>query len=247
MSLKKYSGKTKLVLIFFFACIISFARKGICQTRGMYPPFTKWYQDPLGLKPLQLSTAMGFAWGSVAVASCFIFTKNDSAFKKKISAYWESGYGFGYKSPYTNVFLNDIGIMYKVREWMSAGLGLNSFHFKDRVNNTWAMGMMPFARWYIYKSRKAEIFFQYGAGVSYSLKRFPLTGTNWETDTARTGTKFNLMSKYGCGVEFHITKKLSFQTTLKHFHLSNGNIKGIQRNPSHDSNGLFVAIIYNPN
>jgi len=30
---------------------------------------------------------------------------------------------------------------------------------------------------------------------------------------------------------------------VKHFHLSNGNIKGIQRNPSHDSNGLFAGLI----
>lgn len=218
-----------------------------CQTDKLYPPFTKWYQDPLGFKPLELSTAFGFAWGSTAVAACLILTKNDSAFQKRVSLYQEAGYGFGYKSPYTVVFQNDMGIMYSVRKWMTLGLGWNSFHFKDKTNNTWSFGIRPFVRWYPYKSKRIALYFEYGGGVSYSVKRFPLTGTGWEADTARTGTRFNLTSKYGIGTELHFNNRLSLQSGVKHFHLSNGNIVGIQRNPSHDSNGFFIGLKYNLN
>jgi hypothetical protein len=75
------------------------------------------------------------------------------------------------------------------------GVALNFSHFNDKVNNTWTVGMMPFARWYLYRSKPINFFFQYGAGVSYSFEKFPLTGTGWEADTARTGTQFNFLSK----------------------------------------------------
>jgi opacity protein-like surface antigen len=71
-----------------------------------------------------------------------------------------------------------------------------------------------------------------------------MTGTGKDADTGRVGTKFNLTSKYGAGIEFDMNKKFSLQSVIRHFHLSNGNIKGIERNPSHDSNGLFIGVIY---
>ena len=240
---KRYS--TKIILLLFWTSVFSFAKVGNCQIQGLYPPFTKWYQDPLGLRPLQLSTAFGFLWGSAAVTVSLIFTKKDPAFQKKISAYYETGFSTGYKSPYTSVFQNEVGVMYKIRKWMDAGLGLNSFYFKDKTNNTWGFGIRPFARWYPYSTKKASLFFEYGAGLSYSLNKFPLTGTGWEADTARAGTKFNLTSKYGIGVVFHFNERFSLQSGIRHFHLSNGNLAGIQRNPSHDSNGFFLGIIYN--
>jgi len=242
MCREKIKAHTRLLLLL----VISFSTviKGAGQTSHIYPPFTKWYQDPLGLRPIQLSTAFGFVCGSAAVATCLLLTKNDSAFQKKWSPYWEGGYGVGYKSPYTNVLQNEIGMFYAVRKWMSLGVCLNLSHFKDRVNSTSTIGMMPSARWYLCKSKPINLFFQYGAGISYSLEKFPLTGTGWEADTARTGTQFNFLSKYGVGIEAHLLKRLSFETGVKHFHLSNGNIKGIRRNPSHDSNMFFIGIVY---
>lgn len=231
------------LLLYTTASLFSVVSK--CQTHGAYPPFTKWYQDPLGLKPLQLSAAMGFAWSSAAIAACLVFSKNDTSFLKKRSAYYETGFSISYKRPYTIVYQNDIGMMYGIRKWMSVGLSFNTFHFKDKINNTWGLGLRPFARWYPYNRKKARLYFEYGAGISYSLNRFPLTGTGWEADTARTGTRFNLTSKYGFGAIINCTKRLSLQFALRHFHLSNGNTAGIKRNPSHDSNGFFLGFIYN--
>jgi hypothetical protein len=239
----EYKVSAKFILLLFIS--LATLAKANGQTSHLYPPFTKWYQDPLGLKPIQLSTAFGFVCGSVTTAACLLLTKNDSACQKKLSPYWEGGYGFGYKPPFTKVLQNDVGILYGIRKWMSLGVGLNFSRFKDQVNDTWTLGLMPLARWYLYKSPSLNLFFQYGAGISYSFVRFPLTGTGWEADTARTGTQFNFLSKYGVGIEARLSRRFIFQTSIKHFHLSNGNIKGIQRNPSHDSNMFFVGLVYN--
>jgi len=239
---KLYKQWIAIILI----CTFVGGKMTYCQKTGIYPPFTKWYQDPLGLKPLELSSAYGFIWGSTAVAACLIFTKRDPDFQKRVSYYHEAGFGFGYKPPYTSIFQNDIGMMYRLKKWMSIGLGWNSFHFKDRTNDTWSFGIRPFARWYPYAGKKISLFFEYGAGLSYSLERFPLTGTGLEADTSRTGTRFNLTSKYGIGAEFRLNNKFSIQAGIRHFHLSNGNLAGIHRNPSHDSNGFFLGLLYSP-
>ena len=244
MCKNKDRRRSTIVSFLMTVCVILMGSVSMCQTSKMYPPFTKWYQDPLGLRPIQLSTAFGFVCGSAAVAACLLLTKNDSAFAKKMSAYWEGGYGFAYKPPYTNAFQNDFGLMWDVRKWMSLGVGCNLSHFTDKINDTWTVGVMPIARWYLYKTKTVNLYFQYGAGISYSFNRFPLTGTGWEADTARTGTQFNFLSKYGTGVELHLKSHFSFELGIRHFHLSNGNMEGIQRNPSHDSNSFFIGLIY---
>jgi hypothetical protein len=190
---------------------------------------------------LELSTAFGFIWGSSAIAASLIFTR-DSAFRDRFSLYQEAGLGYGYKPPYTGAFQNEMGVTYRIRKWMAVGMGWDAFHFSDQTNSTWSFGIRPFARWYLYDSKKCGLFFEYGAGLSYSLQRFPLTGTGWDADTARTGTRFNLVSKYGIGAEIYLNSRFSLQAGVRHFHLSNGNLAGIQRNPSHDSNGFFCSL-----
>jgi hypothetical protein len=230
-------------ILFFFVYFLC-CHNGFSQHMQLYPPFTKWYQDPLGLKPLGLSSAAGFGWASLTSAAYFILSKKDTAFQKQLLLYQESGLGFGYKPPYTRTFQSNIGFMYRQRKRISLGFELNSFHFSDGINNTWSFGMRPFARWYFVDHKRIKLFFEYGAGVTFGLERFPLTGTDLKWDTARTGTKFNFSTKYGVGGEYIIAKRLHIQAGLRHFHISNGNIRGIARNPSHDSNGFFVGLLY---
>src|SRR5687768_1255668 len=112
------------VIIMLFFC------EGVCGQNGkLYPPNTKWYQDPLGLKPVELSSAAGFFWGSAAVAACLIFTKRDPSFHKKIFFYQEAGAYAGYKSPYTFALQNNTGLLYRLRDGMSVGLEMNTIHY----------------------------------------------------------------------------------------------------------------------
>jgi hypothetical protein len=241
MSSEKFRNIRNFILVVFPILLLSSAHS---QNSGRYPQFTKWYQDPLGLKPLQLSTSFGFVWGSASLAACLLFTKADSAFNKKISFFADAGMSLGYKPPFTAVVQTDVGFLYHTRRWMAVGIEWNIFHFKDYIDDTYAFGLTPLGRFYPYGSKKLKLFFEYGAGLSFSLRKFPMTGTGKDADTGRVGTKFNLTSKYGAGIEFDMNKKFSLQSVIRHFHLSNGNIKGIERNPSHDSNGLFIGVIY---
>lgn len=243
MLLKQVLRNSKGFCLMLFVSFNSFGHI-YAQTENIYPPNTKWYQDPLGLKPIQLSTAFGFAWGSAAVAACLIFSKIDTGFHKKFSFYYGGGMSFGYKPPYSNLMQNHIGILYEMRNWMAIGVEWNNFYFKDRVDNTWGVGIIPVAKWYALKNKEAALFFQYGAGISISHKKFPFTGTGRDADTGRIGTRINFTSHYSIGAEFYLNKKFSLQTSFRHFHLSNGNISGIKRNPSHDSNGIFIGLIY---
>jgi hypothetical protein len=243
MSLKQIIENGKAVCLVVSFCIQPFYNV-YGQTERIYPPNTKWYQDPFGLKPVQLSTAFGFVWGSAAVAACLIFSKIDTGYHKKFSIYYGAGMSLGYKPPYTNVIQNDIGILYEIRKWMAIGIEWNGFHFKDKIDNTLGVGISPLTKWYAFKNKKAAVFFQYGAGISISHKRFPFTGIGRYADTGRIGTRINFTSHYSLGSEFYLNKKISLQTSLRHFHLSNGNIYGIKRNPSYDSNGFFITLIY---
>ena len=240
MNFRKYNSKRSC----FLTCVLLFLCTAGISQQGMYPPFTRWYNDPLGIKPVQLSSAAGFAWASVAIAASLIFTKNDSSFQKRVFLYQDAGAAFGYKPPYSNTIQNDAGFMFTIRKSMALGLTVNILYFNDDINNTWAFGFRPFMRWYPYQRNKIKLFFEYGAGCAYSLNRFPSTGTGWKTDTARTGTRFNFTTKYGAGAEIRLHKTLRLQVGLRHFHLSNGNIRGIQRNPSYDGNGFFAGIMY---
>lgn len=232
-----------IIVILFLPLLLS-VQKGNSQEKNPYPPFTKWYQDPLGLKPLELSSATGFVWGAAAVASCLLFTKKDTGFSKNVSVYQESAWGWGYKPPYTTAWQQEVGLSIDVRKFLTLGMGWNIFSFRDKTNNTMAFGLRPFAKWYPYRGKKFNLFIEYGAGICYAVDRFPLTGTGWQTDTARTGTRFNFISKYGAGLTFHFRERISLASGIRHFHLSNGNIRGIQRNPSHDSNGFFLGLTY---
>lgn len=235
--------KTIITLLIFTGALL-YGNTVRCQSTESNPPLikTRWSQDPLGIRPLELSTAFGFVWGSLAVATSLILAKKDSSFRKRLFMYNETGWSEGYRPPYTRALQNEVGLMFQVRNWLKLGMGVNAYHFSDRINNTWNFGFRPFARWYPYRTKNLLLFFEYGAGLSYNLERFPIVETGWHADSLRAGTKFNFTTKYGAGAEIRINRKYSLQGGVRHTHLSNGNTSGVWRNPAHDSNGFFLGL-----
>lgn len=54
---------------------------------GEYPPFTKWYQNPLGFQPLNLHTSAGIILPALAATACLLLTDKDTSIVNKFSWY----------------------------------------------------------------------------------------------------------------------------------------------------------------
>jgi len=207
-----------------------------------YAPGDHWYNNPLGFSPVELHAKNGFIVPALAVTACLLLTKRDSALADRISYYDEAGVSWGYKIPYTTLYQDNAGLMYMLRKWMAIGLEISSYFPRDDFNSTAGVGVRPFARFYPVSGDRFKIYFESGAGIIYFFNNFPEA----TYADSRTGTLWNGTSKYGIGFEIRVGGSTEIVTGVRHIHVSNGNIAGVLRNPSHDSNGIFVGIDFTP-
>lgn len=209
---------------------------------GKLPPFTKWYQNPLGVSPIALHTGNGIFFPAIAATAILIFTKNDTSVSKRISYYDDIGASFGYYASRTNVYQNNFGILYQVRRYMTLGAEFSTVHVVDGKNNTWGLGLRPFVRFYAIHKDNFKFFFQSGAGLILFADTYPKPSGFFGDN--REGTKLNGSPKYGIGTEFRINRNFYGQLGVWHIHFSNGNHPSFDRNPGHDSNGFSFGLIY---
>lgn len=209
--------------------------------KAQYPVGDKWYQNPLGFKPVELHTNMGFIIPAVVVASGLLLTAKDSTLTNRLSVYTEGGITFGYKYPYTTVVQSNTGVNFMLRKWMSVGAEFSMTGPFDEYNTTLGFSIRPFARFYMINRPSWKFWFESGGGIVYFVDNFPKPTTR----DSRLGTYWNGTTKYGLGVQIAISNTASIFCGARHLHVSNGNSKGAERNPSHDSNGLFVGINWN--
>lgn len=237
--------KQLTLLIFSFSLLLTQQSFGqVNNSFGSLPPFTKWYQNPLGVSPISLHTGNGIYLPAIAATAILIFTKKDTTLKKRISYYYDIGVSYGYYASKTTVYQNDIGILFKVKKYMSLGAEFMTYKVSDDVNNTWGFGIRPFVRFYPIHKDNFKLFFQSGAGLMYFIKEFPQPSGFFGDN--RMGTNSNGSSKYGIGTEFNLNKQLSGTVGLWHVHVSNGDHPSYERNPGHDSNGFSIGLIYKP-
>lgn len=208
------------------------------HTKAQFAYGDHWYDNPLGFKPLQLHTAMGFIIPAAAAGVCLLFTAKDKGVQNRISIYNETGLSWGYKYPYTYLTQNNSGVNWQIRKFMSLGIELGIYLPKDDFNKTTGFAVRPFARFYPVNTSKWKLYFESGGGIICFVEEFPK-----QTDRDdRLGTQWNGVTKYGLGSEIILGQKNSILFGVRHVHVSNGNKKGVERNPSHDSNGIFLGI-----
>ncbi|MBI5646595.1 MAG: acyloxyacyl hydrolase [Ignavibacteriae bacterium] len=197
-----------------------------------------WYDNPLGFEPLKLHTSMGFIVPAGVVGICLLVTENNPALSQRLEVFNELGCSWGYKYPGTFLFKNSTGLNYLLRDFMSMGLEFNVLYPTDNFNRTLGLSVIPFARFYFLNNDRMTLFFESGGGLSYFFNEFPQP-----TDRdARVGTTVNGMTKYGIGTEIRACDSYSILFGLRHVHVSNGNTSGVERNPSHDSNGFYIGL-----
>ena len=201
-----------------------------------------WYSNPLGFDPVNLHTKNGFIIPAIAAGICLLTTHADSQFVNRISFYNESGISWGYKYPYATLLQNNTGIQYYLRRWMSAGIDIGFYFPSDPFNRTTGISIRPFFRFYPVNNDVWRIYFESGGGIIYFFEQFPKP-----TDKdPRLGTNWNGTTRYGVGGEISIDRRFAVIFGVRHVHVSNGNTIGVERNPSHDSNGLFIGLSFRP-
>lgn len=219
---------TTFILVLFGVCITA---------KAQYWPGDHWYDNPLGFEPVKLHTSMGFLLPAVAVGACLLLTNKDTTLQHKIAIFNESGFSWGYKYPHTFMSQNNTGVNFQLRRWMSVGVEFDMYAPTDRYNGTIGFAIRPFARFYPVNNDTWGLYFESGGGLVYFLDSFPKPTDQDD----RLGTYLNGTTKYGIGSHINFTPLTSVVFGIRHLHVSNGNTKGVERNPSHDSNGFFIG------
>ncbi len=212
---------------------------------GTFPPFTMWYQNPLGISPVALHTVNGIIIPSLAAGLILIFRDRVSTILNDYSIYNDAGYTKGYYGSYSNLYHNNFGVNFILRKYLSFVIEFTQVYVIDNVNNTFGLGVRPLFRFYALNNDKFKVYFISGAGLIYFFDNFPKP-SGFFSDL-REGTKFNGCPKYGIGLEYKVFSKFYLTAGLWHIHISNGNNPGYERNQGHDSNGLSFGVVYNIN
>lgn len=234
-------GFTVILACWLSVCSLN-AQQKTDDSFGSLPPFTKWYQNPLGVSPLSLHTSNGIIVPAIAAGAILLFTDKDSL-ETRVSYYDNMGVSFGYYGSYSTVFQNEMGINYMLRKYLSAGVEFVQVYATDDVNNTFGMGIRPFFRFYPVNKENWKLYFQSGAGLMLFGDRFPKPSGYF--GDSREGTRLNGCPKYGVGAEFKILNSWNISGGIWHVHFSNGDHPGFERNPGHDSNGFSIGVSYN--
>ncbi|MFN7117667.1 MAG: acyloxyacyl hydrolase [Saprospiraceae bacterium] len=233
--------------ILFIGLILTMLQNAHAQKLGTLPPFTDWYENPLGFHPLNLHTGNGIIIPAIAATACLLLTKKDTTLVNKISFYSNSGISHGYYLPKTTMYQNNTGFFIHLRKWLHIGAEFTVYHPRDGFNDTWGFGVRPMVRFLPIQKDSYRIFFESGAGLMYFLKEFPQPTSGYgEFSEPRTGTRWNGTPKYGVGAEVNVNQSLALNFGVQHVHVSNGNTWGKERNPGHDSNGFYIGFAYRP-
>jgi hypothetical protein len=227
----------KIVLMLLFTVT---GIQGALRARAQFPYGDKWYQNPLGFKPLSLHTGMGFIVPALITGTALIIAKKDSSLQNRLSIYSEMGITLGYKYPYTTVIQNNTGVNLMMRKWLSIGAEFSTTLPLDDYNSTIGFSIRPFARFYAVNKPGWQLWFESGGGLICFTDNFPKP----TVEDGRMGTPFNGTTKYGIGASVRLYDKVHLLLGARHLHISNGNSKGVDRNPSHDSNGAFAGITW---
>jgi len=210
-----------------------------------FPPFTRWYQNPLGFEPVKLHTANGLIIPAGIALIGVILTQKDTSLLHRISVVGEGGTSWGYYPPYTTMYQANGGLLFHARRWLSIGVEANVYHPDDAFNNSWGIGLRPFFRFYPVNQTRFRLYIDSGAGLLLFNKPFPQPTTGYGAfSEPRTGTRLNGSPKYGLGVELNLNEHTAIMAGVRHVHISNGNHPGQERNPGHDSNGFYVGFSY---
>lgn len=197
-----------------------------------------WKNNPLGFEPLNLHTVNGIVLPALTAGAVLMLTESEG--DAEMEMYVSTGFYDGYKHPDTQLSQQVVGLDYLFRRYLSVGIDLGYLRTEDGFNNAEAVSVTPFFRFYPYSATHWRFYFESGAGLIRFNEPFPMPNDQ----DGRLGTETNGISRYGVGVEMQLSPNYRLGVGVRHTHISNGDREGVERNPSHDSNGINLALRY---
>ena len=94
-------------------------------------------------------------------------------------------------------------------------------------------GLVPAVRFRLFSRKEFTLFFELGAGVSWS-----------DTATPPRGTRFNFLAVASSGFMYKLTPQLYAVASARLFHLSNASLFGRDRNPDIEALGGTFGIYF---
>lgn len=116
---------------------------------------------------------------------------------------------------------------------VSIGVGLEGYYVDQVRDDTVLGGANVHFRWHFLAHERYSLFFDAGIGVSYAGH-----------DVPETGLHFNYTPRIGGGATFELRDGVHLLGGVRFFHLSNGNLKGVDENPSQDGALYFVGVLF---
>lgn len=209
--------------------------------RAGFPPGDRWHQNPLGFSPLELHTSRALVLAGAAAGLALVLTEASGP-DERVSLYAQAGLAEAYKGPFTTVWTAEAGALWHARRWLALGGEVAWYEFRDGWNRTGGLAVRPMIRWYPLFRPSLRLFFESGAGLLWTRDAYPAPSAY----DPRDGLRLNGATRYGVGAEVGLGRGWLLLAGVRHQHVSNGNVRGADRNPSHDSNGAFVGAAWTP-
>jgi hypothetical protein len=132
-------------------------------------------------------------------------------------------------------------------EWVLAGTLATSWAFRhgkqlivefhaapilqDSSRNAFVQAIVPVYRCRLVERARTTVFWEFGAGLSWSDTRVP-----------PRGTRYNYLTATSLGVSRHLSSQIQAVTSVRWLHLSNAGWEGADHNPDIEAIGVFAGI-----
>lgn len=127
------------------------------------------------------------------------------------------------------------GVGYFFRDDWSINLELAGYDLDARNGGDDAAGgaVNLALRWHFLQRGRFTLFLEGSAGLLYADRKFPPGGTH-----------FNYPLQAGLGATFRLNENVHLLGAFRYLHISNANVHGIDENPSIDSLGGYVGVMF---
>ena len=107
---------------------------------------------------------------------------------------------------------------------------------QDFDSDVYIGGIGILGRWHLLRGHRWSFFIDGGGGVTYADQEFP--------QHPYDGTNFNFTGKVGVGATYEVSDGAHLMGGVRYFHLSNGNYRNRDDNPTYDGMQLWGGMMW---